>query len=59
MEQNFKHFTALEPTEVYKELQAIKRDLGWLDDDIALTKQQREIFCDIKNRVKNLLGYSK
>jgi len=59
MDQNFKHFSDIPRTEVYQQLQAIKRDLGWLDETIALTKDQRELFVDIKTRVRELLGYNR
>ena len=42
--------------QIYDELYLIKRDLAWLDDSIALTKDQRQIYNDINSRVKKLLG---
>lgn len=42
--------------EIHSELYQIKRDLNWLNDTVALTKDQRELWIDINNRVKKLLG---
>lgn len=42
--------------QIYDELYLIKRDLAWLDDTIALTKDQRQIYTDINSRVRKLLG---
>lgn len=43
-------------TQIYDELHQIKRDIDWLDDNISLTKDQRQLFNDIHSRVKKLLG---
>lgn len=43
--------------QIHEELYQIKRDLDWLDDNIALTRQQRSTYNDISTRVKKLLGY--
>lgn len=53
---SFEHFSTLTHEEIYNELTRIKYDLCWLDEDICLTKSQRELFVDIKNRVKTMLG---
>ena len=42
--------------EIHSELYQIKKDLIWLDSTIALTRDQRQIYNDINNRVKKLLG---
>lgn len=42
--------------QIYEELYQIKRELSWLDDSLALTKDQRQTFNDINARVKRLLG---
>ena len=42
--------------QIYEELYQIKRELSWLDDSLALTKDQRQTFNDINARVKKLLG---
>lgn len=42
--------------QIYDELYLIKRDLAWLDDSIALTKDQRQIYNDINSRVRKLLN---
>lgn len=42
--------------QIYDELHQIKRDIDWLDDNISLTKDQRQLFNDIHSRVKKLLG---
>lgn len=56
MDQNFERFSKLPPGDVFLQLQTIKQELCWLDDTIALTKDQRQLFSDINNRVKDLLG---
>lgn len=53
---SFEYFSTLTHEEIYNELYRIRNDLCWLDEDIALTKSQRELFFDIKTRVKRMLG---
>lgn len=42
--------------EIHSELYQIKKDLIWLDSTIALTRDQRQIYNDINNRINKLLG---
>lgn len=55
-EQEFDKFSKFTHEEIYDKLYELKRDLCWLDEDIALTRAQRELFYSIKNRLKTLLG---
>lgn len=52
----FEKLSKLTHEEIYDQLYGIKRDLSWLDDDIVLNKRQRELFCDIKNRMNKMIG---
>lgn len=57
--ESFDQFSSLTHEEIYNELYRIKADLCWLDEDIVLTKRQRELFCDIKLRVNKMFGYNR
>jgi hypothetical protein len=54
--ESFEYFSELTHEELFNEIDRIKNDLCWLDDDICLTKRQRELFVDIKFRVNKMLG---
>lgn len=43
-------------SQIYDELHLIKKDIDWLNDNISLTNDQRQLFNDINSRVKKLLG---
>lgn len=58
MENLINSVTKFTLEQVYEELHNIQKDLNWLDDDIVLTKEQRRLFNDIKNRVKTVLRQS-
>ncbi len=53
MLENLQKFSS---EEICEELYKIKNDLTWLQDDIALTTAQRQLFVDICHRVKKMLG---
>jgi hypothetical protein len=53
MLENLQKFSS---EEICEELYKIKNDLLWLQDDIALTTSQRQLFVDICHRVKKMLG---
>jgi len=53
MLENLQKFSS---EEICEELYKIKNDLLWLQDDIALTSAQRQLFLDICSRVKKMLG---
>ena len=42
--------------QIHEELYQIRKELCWLDESVALTKDQRQLFCDIKTRVNKILG---
>jgi hypothetical protein len=56
MENLINKVTQFTIEQIHEEMYQIKRDLDWLDSSIALTNDQRQIYNDIKSRVKKVLG---
>jgi hypothetical protein len=56
MENLINNVTKFTIEQIHEELYHIQKDLNWLDDSIALTNDQRQLYNDIKNRVKKVLG---
>lgn len=55
-DHNFEYLSTLTHEEIYKHLLEIKREICWLENAVSLTKDQWQIFHDVKNNVKSLFG---
>lgn len=56
IDHDFEHFSTLTHEEIYKHLLEIKREMCWLENTVSLTMDQWQIFNDVKNNIKSLLG---
>lgn len=56
LDLDFESFSKLTHEEIYSDLQKIKSNICWMENQINLTKDQWEMFYTIKNSLKHLLG---